>query len=338
MAVTSCPTTPARVDSNWLMLVSRPVRDVANQTPAAGGGPHARVHHVVHEDEVARLLPVAVDRHRRIAHDLFGERGDDAALPSWVLARSVDGTEGQGAELDGMELAIDGQVVDDGLLGHAVGRARLVRMGLTDGQVLGIGLPVQRRTARREDHPLRLGLAGALEDVEGPDDVDRGIEGRALHRGHDVWLGSQVKDQAGPATHHELDHRGDRNVEMVDGQGTPGAAAGIGQVRERPGREVVDDVDLISLDEEPVHQVRPDETRSSCHERAHARVFLPCDALAVDHRSGRDHGVGTEDRHRTNIGALPDDGPRTHDGARHLGVGGHVAAIHHDAVTDDRSR
>ena len=210
-------------------------------------------------------------------------------------------------------------------------------MGLTYRQVLGIRLPVERAAAGREDDPLGLGLARAFEDVEGTDDIDHGVEGRVLHGGHDVGLRGQVKDQGGPAAHHELDHGGDRDVEMVDGQGAPGAAAGIGQVGERPGREVIDDVDLISLDEEPVHQVRPDESRSSCHQRAHARVFLPCDALAVDHRSGRDHGVGAEDRHRADIGALPDDGTRSHDGARDLGVGGHMAAVHQHAVTDDGS-
>ena len=99
-----------------------PGADVADQTAAAGGGPHARVHHVVHEDEVACLLTVPVDRHGVVAHDLLGEGGDDATLPSGILPGAVHRAEGQGAELQGVQLAIGHQVVDHSLLGHAVGR------------------------------------------------------------------------------------------------------------------------------------------------------------------------------------------------------------------------
>ena len=53
---------------------------------------------------------------------------------------------------------------------------------------------------------------------------------------------------------------------------------------QRAGREVVDDVDLVPLDEQAVHQIGSDESGASRDQRAHARAFLARHPLAVDQR------------------------------------------------------
>ena len=65
---------------------------------------------------------------------------------------------------------------------------------------------------------------------------------------------------------HQL---GPADVEVVDRERVPARAPRIGQVREASGREVVDDVDLVTLGQQPVDEVRPDEARATRDERAH---------------------------------------------------------------------
>src|SRR5580704_1016468 len=62
---------------------------------------------------------------------------------------------------------------------------------------------------------------------------------------------------------------------------------------------------------------------------------LSRDPLAVDQCARGDHGVSAQHRDRPHITALSDDGPRAHDGAGNLGVGGDVAALHEHRISDD---
>ena len=55
------------------------------------------------------------------------------------------------------------------------------------------------------------------------------------------------------------------DVEVVEAQ-RAARGAGVGEVGERPGRQVVDDVDLVALGEEAVDEVRPDEARAAGHQ------------------------------------------------------------------------
>ena len=162
-------------------------------------------------------------------------------------------------------------------------------MRLADGQIFGRRLAVQGAPAGREDHPLGLGLARSFENVQGADDVHLGIEGRPGHRHPHVRLGRQVEDELGTAADHEVDDGGSGDVEVVNGERPPCAPPGIGQIGQRPGREIVDDVDLVTLHEESVHQCRADEPGSTRHHRAHREISLARDSFAVDHRPRGDH-------------------------------------------------
>ena len=186
-------------------------------------------------------------------------------------------------------------------------------------QVLCVGFAVEGAAAGGEDDPLTLGLSCALEDVERAHHVDGGVEGGALHRDPHVGLCGQVEHQLGAAARHQLDHRGHRYVQMVDGERPAGAAFAVSQVGQRPRREVVDDVDFVALDKQAIHEVGPDEARTSRHERWHGAPVLARDTLAVDHRSGGHHRVGAENRHRPDVSPLADNGTGAHDGTGHLG-------------------
>ena len=118
-----------------------PGPDVAHEAPAARRGPDERVDDVVDEDEVPRLLAVPEDRHRPTAHDAVGEDGDHARLAVGILTGPVDVPQGQGAELEGVQLPIGHQVVDDRLLGDAVGRQRLLGCDSRTGRSSAAGSP-----------------------------------------------------------------------------------------------------------------------------------------------------------------------------------------------------
>ncbi len=64
-------------------------------------------------------------------------------------------------------------------------------------------------------------------------------------------------------------------VEMVDLQ-RPAHRTGIGEIGEASTRQVVDDVDRVTVGEQTVDEVRPDETRTSDDERLHGH---PLEAL-----------------------------------------------------------
>ena len=74
-------------------------------------GPGEGVDHVVDVDEVPRLLPVAEDRARLAGQQPAGEDGDHAGLAVGVLAGPVDVGQGQGGELEAVQLAVGGEVV-----------------------------------------------------------------------------------------------------------------------------------------------------------------------------------------------------------------------------------
>ncbi len=157
------------------------------------------------------------------------------------------------------------------LLRDPVGRQRLLRVRLADGEIVRRRVPVEGASAGGEHHTLGLGLARPLEDVQRADDVDVGVVGRARHRDPDVRLRGEVEDELGPAPGHQLDDRRRGDVEVMDVERPAPALAGVGQVGQRTGREVVDDVDLVALGQEPVDQVRTDEARAAGHEGAHDR-------------------------------------------------------------------
>ena len=83
-------------------LAPRP--HVEQEAAAPGGTTDEGVDHVVDEEEVACLLPVAEDGDGLAALDTVGEDGDHPGLAVGILAGTVDVGQGQGAELHGVEL------------------------------------------------------------------------------------------------------------------------------------------------------------------------------------------------------------------------------------------
>ena len=67
----------------------------------------------------------------------------------------------------------------------------------------------------------------------------------------------------------ELDHRRRRHVEAVEREAVAGQRAGVGEVPERAGREVVDDVDAPALGEQPVDERGTDEAGAAGHQGFH---------------------------------------------------------------------
>ena len=72
-----------------------------------------------------------------------------------------------------------------------------------------------------------------------------------------------MEDEFRTTSCHKFDHCGSGDVQMVDGQCPAGAPSGIGQIGEGAGGEVVDDIDLMALDQQPIHQGGPDEPCSA---------------------------------------------------------------------------
>ena len=100
--------------------------DVEHQAASPPGRPGKGVDDVVDEDEVAGLAAVAVDGAGLAGQEPAGEDGHHSGLSVGVLAGAVHVGQGQGGELEVVQLPVGGQVVADDLLGHPVGRERAV--------------------------------------------------------------------------------------------------------------------------------------------------------------------------------------------------------------------
>ena len=123
--------TPAWVGHGGVELVDAGLvagADVEHQAAPPVGRPGEGVDDVVDEDEVPGLAAVAVDGARLAGQEPAGEDGHHSGLAVRVLAGPVHVGQGQGGELQVVQLPVGGQVVADDLLGHPVGRQRPLRM------------------------------------------------------------------------------------------------------------------------------------------------------------------------------------------------------------------
>ena len=59
------------------------------------------------------------------------------------------------------------------------------------------------------------------------------------------------------------------DVELVEREVVVARSPRVGQVGQRAGRQVVDDVDRVALGQQPVDEVRADEAGATGDERAH---------------------------------------------------------------------
>ncbi len=241
--------------------------DVDDQPAAPVRRPEQRVDDVVDVHEVAGLLPVTEDRGPGPVEHHAREDRDDARLTVRVLAGAVDVRKREGAVLEAVDLPVVVEVVARRLLRHAVRRLRALRMTLPHRQVLGGA--VKRPARRREDDLLGPGRERALADVQRPQDVDLGVEHRPGDRHADVGLRREVEDDVGLAVRDEVGDRRRPDVEAVERELAAAERAGVGQVRQRSGGEVVDDVDVPALGEQSVGKSRSDEAGTAGHERFH---------------------------------------------------------------------
>ena len=108
------------------------------------------------------------------------------------------------------------------------------------------------------------------------------------------------------------DDAGLADVEVVERELVRPVGPRLGQVGERPGRQVVDDVDRVALGQQPIDEVLPMKPappvtnafmESSWAGVRSANVVARCDRhiLAenrevLDRRTGADHGAGADDR------------------------------------------
>ena len=79
-----------------------------------------------------------------------------------------------------------------------------------------------------------------------------------------------MEDHLGPAPGDHLHQLAGADVELVEGELVGRPARAVGQVGQRPGRQVVDHVDGMALGQQPVDEVRADEAGSAGHHRLHA--------------------------------------------------------------------
>ena len=189
-----------------------------------------------------------------------GEDGDHAGLAVGVLAGAVDVGQGQGGELEVVQLAVGVRGSRRPPSWPRRRATRALRVRLLDRQLGRVGLAVERAAAGGEHHLAGCRPARAPSSTwSAADDVDVGVEDRPGHRDPHVGLGGQVEDHLGPAPGHQLDDAGDADVELVEGELVAGVGPGLGQVGQRAGREVVDHVDGVALGQQPVDEGGADE-------------------------------------------------------------------------------
>ena len=171
--------------------------DVEQQATATGGGANERVDHVVDEHEVAGLLTITEDRAGLPGEEPTGEDRHHTGFAVGILAGPVDVAQGERRELEIVQEPVRREVVGEHPLGDAVRRLRTQRVGLLDRQARHVGLAVDRAAAGGEHDLVGTGAPRALENVQGPDDVDRRIEHRVGDRDPHVGLGGEVEHDVG---------------------------------------------------------------------------------------------------------------------------------------------
>ena len=115
--------------------------DVADEPTPTGRGPHKRIDDIVDEHEVPGLCPIPENRHRLVAHDVFGEDRHDTRFTVRNLARSVDAAQRQRTELECVNLSIRGQIVDDAFFETPKGEIGNCGCASRTGRSSGDGCP-----------------------------------------------------------------------------------------------------------------------------------------------------------------------------------------------------
>ena len=157
------------------------------------GGAHEPVGQVLAEDEVARLLAVAVDDELLPGPQAADEERDHVALVRRAGAVRVREPDGDGVHAVGAVERRAVRLADR--LARAVRRERRHRLVLA-GRV---GAVAERGVRRREDEPADVGPPGGLERHERAARVLVEVDERLLDRLHHARARRQVKGRVAPA-------------------------------------------------------------------------------------------------------------------------------------------
>ena len=141
-------------------------------------------------------------------------------------------------------------------------------MALTHGHALGDA--VERAARPREHHLAGSSPERGFAQIERAEDVHLRVEHRPRDGHPNVELRGEVEDHFGPAARDEVVELRGAHVEPVEAEPAVAVGAGVGQVAQGPGRQVVDRIDVASFGKQPIDERRADEPRPTGDEYAHA--------------------------------------------------------------------
>ncbi len=259
-------------------------------------GGDERGHRVGDVDVVPGVAAVAEHRGRLATQQRRREDRHDAGLPAGVLPGTVDVGHRQGRAVHLVQPAVGAQVVLAGDLARRVGGLRVQRRLLGGGQVLRGA--VDGAAGRREHDLAHARVPRGLGDVDGAHHVLVRVGQRVGHADPDVDLRGQVEDHLGRGVGDDVAQVGRGDVDLVQRQASGGRRGG--QVLPPPAAQVVGDVHVVAVGQQPVDQGGADEPGSAGDECPHAVPFAvdSCDARPRSARGRRGRPMGGR-RNRT---------------------------------------
>src|SRR3989441_1108749 len=267
------------------------------------GRQYIRFDHVVDVSEVTRLGAVAVNLERPAGEPPQDEAGDHrSVLRLRVLPRAEHVEVAEPHRLDAVETGPDGRILLARRLGRRVRRDRRRRLVFALREIRAVAVDRRRR---RVDHARNPAAPGGLQHVERAVDVVRVRTQRVLHRTRHRPHRRLVEDHAGAARGAE-DHRQVADVPAEHLEVVPEARREP-EVGARARREVVENAHARAVREEPLDEVRADETGAARHERevAHAAI------VSSPTRATRPARCLTPGNHHGRGGRRSDDFPRS---------------------------
>ena len=198
------------------------------------------------------------------------EVGDDVAEHLGDLAgpltRPVHVGHRQRGVLHPVTLAVHGQEIDHRPGRHRADGARLGAPALLHRLLAGRHLTVEVVGVDRGNDLAEARPAGDVEDVEQRGERAFG-DGAVVGVGGDA--GRQKVDDVGRPAGDQVGERRRAAIERVHRQGPRRMRASAGEVAERTGRQVVDDVDRVTFPDQPFDEMRTKEAGTAHHERPH---------------------------------------------------------------------
>ena len=164
-------------------------------------------------------------------------------------------------------LAVQGEEVGDGAVGDRADREHRAERALLHRELAGTDAGRRGRPVEPDDD-----LRGTCRDRR-----LQQVGGAAERAGHEIGAGppggqGEVEDDVGAQAGQEVGQLGHPHVEVVELQRPDVRGPGRGQVGQRAGREVVDDVDGVALGQQPVDEVRAEEPGAADDEDPHAGI------------------------------------------------------------------